>query len=249
MITRETYFDRVNAQKYMGSSQYKDFILCPAMAMAKINGEYKEEQTDAFLQGDYMDAHFEGTLDLFKAKHPELYQRNGNLYAKFQSIEDNISIIESDSKMNELCSGEQQVIMTGEIVGVPFKIMIDSLLPDRIVDRKCMKDFQDKWVDGEYVPWWKAYRYDIQAAIYQEIYYQNTGKRLPFELVAISKEKTPSKAWVHFTDDTLQSAIQEVRYHAPIFQAIKDGLIEPTACGECDWCKMNQTIDDVYEEV
>ena len=32
-------------------------------------------------------------------------------------------------------------LMTGEISGVPVKVKVDSLLPDKIVDLKVMKDF------------------------------------------------------------------------------------------------------------
>ena len=40
-------------------------------------------------------------------------------------------------------SGGTQAIMTGEIEGVPVKIKVDSLRPDRIVDMKIMRDMED----------------------------------------------------------------------------------------------------------
>lgn len=72
-LTNENYFSPEMQQKYMGVSQYKDFMDCPARAMATIRGEYKEEMTKAMTVGSYVDAYFEGTLDKFKEEHPEVF--------------------------------------------------------------------------------------------------------------------------------------------------------------------------------
>ena len=70
--------------------------------------------------------------------------------------------------------------MTGDIFGVPFKIKIDSYLPDKIVDLKIMRDFEPIYVEGKgRVSFIEAWGYDIQAGVYQEIVRQNTGKQLP----------------------------------------------------------------------
>ena len=247
-LTKHNYFSLENQKTYMGASQFKDFLKCPTRAMAIINGLYEEESTDAFTQGSYLDAYFEHTLDKFQEQHPEMFKKDGSLLLKYEKINELSQIIEADKLMKSKCTGRQQVVMTGEIAGVPFKIMIDSLKKDAIVDRKVMAGFKDKYIDGEWMPWWKAYGYHYQAAIYTEIARQN-GKELPFELVAISKEKTPDKAFVRFTKQTIDNALDEIKYYAPTFQAIKDGLIEPTACGQCDWCRINKKLIDTLEEV
>lgn len=235
-LCKENYFSKEASRTYMGSTQFKSFMECPAKAMAEIKGEYAFE-SDALIQGQYLDAHFEGNLDIFKAQHPELFKRNGDLLQKYESIVVAINMIESDKLMNYLCTGEQQKIFTGEIAGVPFKIMIDSLLPDRIVDRKYMKDFKDIWTDEGYKPWWAAHHYDWQAAIYQEIYRQNTGKKVPFELVAISKEKVPDKSWIRFSDKHLEECLDLIKLKAPEFQAMKEGIIDLPTCGKCEYCR------------
>ena len=67
-------------------------------------------------------------------------------------------------------AGEKQVIMTGKIADVPYKIKIDSYHPDKaIVDLKVVKDFEKLWNDAEkqkqsFIRYWG---YDIQGAIYQ----------------------------------------------------------------------------------
>ena len=80
--------------------------------------------------------------------------------------------------------------------------MIDCLHKDKIVDGKYMKDFADIWNGSERVPFYKYWGYDIQAAIYKEIYEQNTLEKLPFELACVSKEEEPDKFWGRFTDKT-----------------------------------------------
>ena len=235
-LTHENYHSIEANTEYMSTSQFKAFMECPARALAEIKGEYRKE-SDAFLQGQYLDAFFECNLQSFKAMHPEMLKRDGTLLQKFEKINDAIEAIKADETMFKLCTGEQQKIMTGVIGGVKFKIMIDSYHPDLTVDRKYMKDFSDAWKDGSYVPWWKAYGYDFQAAIYTEIRRQNEEKRVPFDLVAISKESVPDKAWVRFSDAYLRNILDIVECNAPLFQAMKDGLVPVKGCGECEYCR------------
>lgn len=237
ILTRENYHSLEANREYMGATQLKSFMECPARAMAELRGVYKKD-SDAFLAGHYLDAHFEGTLDIFRAQHPELFKKDGTLLQKYERINDCINAIETDDKMRMLCTGEQQKIMTGVIEGVKFKIMIDSYLPDLTIDRKLMADFKDKWSDGEYVPWWKVYRYDIQAAIYSEIRRQvEGGKMLPFDLVAVSKEPIPDKAWVRFTPEYMEHVLDEVKYELEKAQMVKFGIADETECGECEYCR------------
>lgn len=72
-LTAENYFSPEMQMEYMGVSQYKDFLDCPARALAIVKGEYKPEMTIPMLVGSYVDSYFEGTLDKFKAEHPEVF--------------------------------------------------------------------------------------------------------------------------------------------------------------------------------
>lgn len=251
LVTKENYFSDEVVEKFMDVSQFKDFMRCEKLALERIKGHFKLEG-DALIQGQFVDAHFEKNLNLFKEQHPEMFKRDGTLQSKFAILNDCIQTIEDDPTMRKLCKGEQQQVFTGEIKGVPFRIMIDSLLLDRIVDRKCMKDFKNVYneEEHEYQEWWKAYGYDIQAACYQFIYAQNTGRKLPFEIVAVSKEKVPDKRWIHFTNEYLEMIMNEVVLpNIERYQMIKEGLIEPTSCGTCDCCKSNIKIEQRYEEI
>lgn len=240
-LTRKNYHSIKANAAFMSTSQFKSFMECPARAVAEIKGEYVKE-SDAFLQGAFLDAYFEKRTDEFKTEHPEMFKKDGELKAQFEKVNEAIAVIEADPVMRKLCRGKQQKIMTGEIGGVPFKIMIDSLHKDLTVDRKYMKDFSDVWKDGEKMPWWKAYGYHYQAAIYQEIRHQNEGKRVPFDLVAVSKEAVPDKAWVRFSDEYLRNVLDIVECNAPLFKAMKDGLVEAKGCGECEYCRSKKRL-------
>lgn len=242
-LTRKNYYSPEASAEYMSASQFKAFMECPARALAEIRGEYRK-QTDALLQGQFLDAYFEKRTDEFRTEHPEMFKRDGELKSQFEKVNEAIAVIESDPVMHKLCHGKQQKIMTGVIGGVPFKIMIDSWHPDKTVDRKYMKDFSEIKRDGEYVQWWKAYGYQYQAAIYQEIRRQNDGKKKPFDLVAVGKETVPEKAWIRFSDEYLETVLEEVTHFAPLYKAMKDGLLEVTGCGECEYCRSKKRLTE-----
>lgn len=237
ILTRENYHSPEAKQLYMGASQFKDFAECEARALRNITAE--QEDKTAFMQGHYFDSLFEGNSDLWLAQNSKVvYKKTGGLYAEFETVQRAYDRVSQDPEFMRLSSGQQQVIMTGKIQGVPVKIMIDSLLPDEaMVDRKLMADFKDKWQNGEYVPWWKTYRYDIQAAIYSYIYEQNTGERLPFIFCAATKEKTTDYGIFKVTEETYQAALGEVMAYIEHFDDVKQGRVTANACGVCDYCK------------
>lgn len=244
MLTNENYFSSENQIKYMSVSQFKSFSSCPAATMAELSGSYEREKTTALLVGSYVDAHFEGTLDIFKAKNPALFRRDGTLKAEYINAEQMIGRVEQDELFMSFMSGEKQVIMTGEIEGVPVKIKIDSYHPDRmIVDLKCMKDFKPVYKPEQgRLSWVEAWEYDLQGAVYQEIVCQNTGKRLPFFLAAVTKEKEPDIEIIEIGQEYLDFQLERFRKNVQFFDAVKHGLIEPERCGRCDFCKATKIL-------
>lgn len=186
MLTSENYFSLENNMKYMGTSQFKAFQKCEAMALAEIKGEYVREKTPALLVGSYVDSHFEKTLDLFKAKNPSIFTAKGELKSEYKNAEYIIERLEKDKLFMRYMSGQKQVIQTGEIEGVLFKTKIDSYMPSEfITDLKIMKDFEGIWQDGIKLSFIEAWSYDIQASIYQYV----EGNKLPFIIAAATKEK------------------------------------------------------------
>ena len=245
-ITNETYFSPENAMRYMSASQFKSFRRCEFAALSEVLGDYHREVTDALLIGSFVDAHFEGTLDVFKAQHPEIFTRNGELKAQYRHAEYMIERAERDKLFMQYMSGEKQVIFVGEIAGVPFKIKVDSYHPDKaIVDLKCMKDFESVW-DPELsrrVHFIQHWGYDIQGTIYREIIRQNTGRTLPFFIAGITKEKPEPDLQIYWVPDrVLYEALGEVQSLAPRFAKLKAGELTPCRCGNCPWCRFTKVL-------
>ena len=242
ILTSSNYYSREAAREYMSVSQFKSFEVCQEMAMAEIEGKWERERTTALMVGSYVDAHFEGTLDVFRAQNPELFCRDGSLKAPYVGAEDIISRLERDALFMDYMSGQKQVIMVGEIAGVKVKIKVDVLHPERIVDLKIMRDFAPVWVDGARLPWFEAWRYDLQGAVYQEIVRQNTGTRLPFYIAAATKERVPDLDIIHIRQDILDFELERFSENVGTYDAIKRGLIPPERCGKCDWCKFSKVL-------
>lgn len=244
MLTNENYFSPENQMKYMGVSQFKAFEKCEAAALAELTGEYRREKTVSLLVGSYVDAHFEGTLDVFKAQNPEIFTKKGELKAEYRKAEEIIQRIERDPLFVTFLSGERQVIMTGEIEGVPVKIKIDSYHAGKmLVDLKIMKDFQPVYVPEQgRLSWIEAWGYDLQGAAYQEIVRQNTGDKLPFYLAAATKEKETDIDIIEIPQPYLDVSLEHFKENVIRYDGIKKGLFQPNRCEKCDYCKQTKVL-------
>ncbi len=250
-LTDGNYYSQEANREYMSVSQFKDFagtfgkLPCEFTALEKLEECWKEEETTALMVGSYVDSHFEGTLDKFKADHPSLFKKDGGLKADYVKANEIIARIERDEYFMRYMSGQKQVIMTGELFGAKWKIKIDSYIPDvAIVDLKVMSSItKPEWVrDLGYLSFVEYWGYDIQGAVYQEIVRQNTGKKLPFYIAAATKEKEPDIRIIHVTDNYLQAALSVVETNMPRILRVKNGEAEPDRCELCDCCRHNRVL-------
>lgn len=239
-LTESNYHSPEANQKYMSTSQFKSFMECEARTMAELRGEYIRSPTPSMLVGSYVDAYFSGTLDQFRLNHPEIFNRDGTLKAAYQQAEQIIRRIEQDELFMKYMAGQQQVIKTGKIAGIPFKIKIDSLhVKKAIVDLKIMRDFKPIYVAEQgRLTFIEAWKYDLQGAIYQAV----EGHKLPFIIAAATKEKEPDISLIEVSQNYLDTALEIVTREAPRFQAIKTGKIEPVRCEKCDWCRRTKKL-------
>lgn len=243
-VNRYNYFSQSNNLKYCGSSQFKQFMKCPAKAMAILNGEWEEGDSIALLVGSYVDAWFEGTLDEFKANHPQIFKKDGTLKAEYIHAEKIIQRVQKDELFMKYMSGRKQVIKVGEIEGVPFKIKIDSYHKGKaIVDLKVIKDFksifnEEKGVREPFILYWG---YDYQAAIYQAI----EGEKLPFYICAVTKEDDPDLEVIKIPQAWIDRAYEEIKNEVPMIAAVKRGEIEAERCGKCDYCRATKKLTRV----
>jgi len=250
-LNSSNYFSKEAMQEYFSVSQYKDFVGslgrkgCEAMALAKMRGEWEMEMTTPLLVGSYVDAHFEGTLDVFKAQHPEILKKDRSLLSTYVQADDIIARIERDPYFMKYMDGEKQRIFTGEIFGVKWKCKIDSLDPNvHITDLKIMREIRKAhWVrDYGHMSFIQFWGYDLQAAIYQEIVAQNIQATLPFFIAAASKEKVTDIEIIGFTQQELDDVLSTIEPNIKRIVQLKKGEVEPDRCGSCDYCKLTKVL-------
>lgn len=227
-LDQNNYYSPEANQQYFSVSQYKDFMQCEAMALAKIRGEYKPEMTRAMLTGSFVDSYFEGTLDQFMKEHPAVFTRKQELRSEFRKANEIIARIRSDELFMKFMSGEKQRIMTFDLFGVPWKMKMDSYLPGIcITDLKVVARFKS-------LPFW---RYDLQGAVYQAGVLINTDELLPFYLAVATKERTIDLDIFQIPDSTIDMALSEIERNIQHYADVKQGLVPPVYCGKCDYCK------------
>lgn len=257
-LTNDNYFSTEMNMKYLGASQFKSFQECEVMGLAIAKGEYVEKKTPALLVGSYVDAYFSNELDKFKQENPQIFKKDGTLLKDFEKANEIIKAIEDDPMMMKYLSGEHQVVMTGIIANVPFKIKVDSLLPYAIVDQKIMSSitelvwkYDEESKRNKQLNFIKAFGYDIQGAIYQKVVEQNVFEKLPFILAPTTKEEEPDKALIELDQELLDNALKLVESKAERYDLIKKGIIEPIGCGKCPMCRRLKKVSriDRYSEL
>ena len=247
-LTQRNYFSPKASREYMSVSQFKNFLKCPAAALAELNGEYTPERGRALVLGSFVDEMLTGTKksqDAFiEENRSELFKKNGDPYADVEQAMETVERVKKQPLMMHYLNGKHQVIMTGEIEGVPFKIKMDSYKPSEfIADLKYMASLRSPNLFTPMVEYWG---YDIQAACYQEIVYQNTGDRLPFFFTVATKEKPAHLAVGQISQWNIDKAMETVRANIVNFQKIKTGEIEADRCEDygCDFCTSTKIITE-----
>lgn len=243
-LTRANYYSQKADLQYFSVSQIKSFMDCPARTMAQLRGEWTPPNNKAMLIGSYVDAYFEGALDRFTAEHPELFKRDGTLRAEYEHANRMIERAERDSVFMQYMKGRKQVIRTGEIDGYPFKIRMDVLGRDRIVDLKTCRDFRPVYKPAQgRMSFVEAWGYTLQGAVYQAI--EGGGK--PFYIAAITKEDPPDIAVIHIGQHYMDAELAALRGQLMFYDAVKRGAVEAPRCGRCAWCKSTRVLDGPME--
>lgn len=260
-LSEDNYYTLEADKIYCSASQYLNIIGrpsipgCEARSMAILNGEYEEETTKAMLIGSILDCLWElndktleEKIQIIADKYPECISSRGATKGELKNeYKQAIQLYQRTLKDELFCqfmSGEKQVIMTGEIEGLPFKIKMDSYIPDvAIVDLKTTQDasrnFRKYIADsGNRETFYRAMGYDIQLAIYREIVRQNTGKTLRCYLACIDKNSHPLPQIIELTPKMLDDALASVKANIPTIKLLKSGEITSyVRCEECDYCR------------
>lgn len=227
-LNQSNYYSTEANKEYSSVSQFKDFMRCEAMALAKIDGTYKQPTTKALLVGSFVDAYFEGTLEQFISDNPAVFTRKNELRSEFRKANEIIARVQADPLFMRFMSGDKQKILTFSMFGVDWKMKMDSYLEDVcITDLKVVANFRT-------LPYW---RYDFQGAVYQKGVEIVCGKQLPFYLAAVTKERVIDLDIFQIPQSTLNLALQEIGENMERFRRVKAGEEPPQYCGKCDYCK------------
>ena len=253
ILTNTNYHGTEANSEYWSVSLFKAFDRCEAAGLASVRGQYEREMTDSLLFGSYVDAYFTDDKEYFIRQYGDLlYTKKGELYAKYKHADECIDVVEAQPLMMEFLKGQKQVIRTASMFGVDWKIKMDVYNGERIVDLKCVKDFDSIYKEGSgRVSWIEYWGYDIQGAIYQKVEQISSGrdKPLPFYIVAVTKEKIPDVAVIEIPQHVLDTALKIVEAKIDRYDLVKMGEIEPERCEKCQYCKETKilTAPSVFE--
>lgn len=256
-LNKSDYYSREANLHYMSVSQFKSFVPayggCEAAAMAELFGEYERPKKEAFIEGHFVHAWNEGTLDEFKANNPDLYSSRGatagQLKSNFQHCNKMIEVLENDPLVMKALGGQKEVIMTAELFGIPWKIMVDSYQPNVgiFADLKALKEIEGKWWNKEaqaYENFIDHYGYNLQMAIYAEVEKRATGrdKWLLPHMVVVTKQDPPDHEIIYFDYDAIENGLRIVSNHIERVKAVKNGQAEPMRCEKCEYCRETKKI-------
>lgn len=251
-LNKHNYFSLEADKEYFSVSQFKAFKECEAKVIAKLNGEWKEKENEAFLLGSYVHAWSEGTLKEFKNENPQLFKKDGTLYAKYELGDKMISALANDLLVERVREGQKEVIITAELFGAKWKCMMDIYNPSRKVfaDIKTTRSIHQKyWNEYEGIKqnFIQYYDYLLQMAIYAEIERLNRGEEDYFQphIIAVDKQDPPDKAVIFVGTDFIKHKLLEVEVLLPRFIKVKNGEEKPIGCGQCDYCRSVKQLDSI----
>ena len=266
-LTDSNYYTNEADQMYCSASQYKNFMGCPIKpgceerTLKMINGEYEEETTKALLMGSILDALWENDdpeyiLERFPDCVSSRGATKGQLKAEYQNVLQMYQRTLKEEKFCQYMSGDKQTIMTGEIEGLPFKIKIDSFIEGKaITDLKSTQTLDRNFRyyipdSGERLPFYLAYGYDIQMAIYREIVRQNTGDTLNCYLAAVDKKPHPICDVIELPQKMLDETLERIKMNCETIIMLKNGEVKPTRCenSECDYCRDTHKCEVISTE-
>lgn len=265
ILTADNYYSSKADREFMSCSQYQDFLRCEAAAMAKLYSGYKPKQSEALIVGNYLHTALESEAahnafcqehfdDIYKTK---VDKKTGEIiptgkYAPYSKADEMLAALRADPLIRQLIDepGENEVIMTGTLFGVKWKIRLDKYIPEKriIVDWKTAADLTRTEYDpatGERGSFLEFLGYLMRAAVYSEIEKQNagSGEDPKFIIAAVTKQDPPDKG-VYLLNhrQRYDMELENVRGHMERIRQVKSGQVKPKRCGCCEYCRMTKRL-------
>ena len=264
-LTQENYYQD---KEYLSYSRMKQFLKCPAHALAVEGGAWTESRDETpLLLGNYVHSYFES-----QEAHEAFLKENGDkliskagktkgqLKKDFLIGDSMIASLKDDPSFNRLYHGsptekvEKEMIVYGEIEGVPFKGKLDSvnLTQGYFADLKTMKSIYDMEWNAELrrkVPTAVnnilGFGYHSQLAIYRDLLKQMTGDEFRPIIVAVSKEEVPDKEVIRIDEEWLEEGLEKVKETIKEVWDVIQHKVEPKGCGHCDYCRSQKKLNSI----
>ena len=264
-LTQENYYQDTSRLSY---SRYKRYKQCQAKAYAVDNGIWVEERDETpLLLGNYVHSYFENpeAHEKFMAENgnkllAKTGKNKGNLKSDFIIGDKMIESLKDDDGFNRLYHGyssdkvEKEMIVCGEIEGVPVKGKLDSVNLSRgyFVDLKTMKSiYSEEWNADlrKRVPAAVNnilnFGYHGQLGLYRELLGQMTDKEFRPLIVAVSKENVPDKDILKIDEDWLVEGLGNLKADIVEVWNVIQGKQKPKKCGRCDYCRSQKKLNAV----
>lgn len=246
VLTHENYYSLEANREFLSVSNIKVFMSCEAKSLAYLNEEIgRDEEKEAFLLGKYVHSWNEGkeAHQKFKEENPQIFssqgKTKGQLKANFKQAELMIKALEKDRYCKRFLEGQKEVIIQGEIFGVKFKGMVDSLNVDHKIfsDLKTTQDIHKKFGGLNFI---ENYQYDLQMSVYQELLYQQFGEKFMPYIVAVEKQSVPGTAIIRIPQYVLDRKMEDLEIILDRYKKVISGEEQPTSCGRCNYCKQHK---------
>jgi len=260
-LTHDNYHSIEADQEYMSWHQLLAWRKCPRAELERQRGTWVAPDKECYIIGRYVETAIL-TPDLFPEfvkQHSGWIMTGKKERAAFVRASQMVDRIKRDSMAVDLLTrGEHQVILTGEIGGLPWRGMVDVLHPEAgfVVDLKTADDFDPVWESvtdpdsgfrrNRQFAWYS--RYWGQLAVYQELARQNYPLNGGFDciIVGVSKEDPPGLQALQLgSSERLYRELIAAVNAVAVFQEYKIGAEEAPACGRCAWCRANMPMEVV----
>lgn len=245
-LNEKNYHSEQSARAYLSASSIKHAKKCEYSFLHP----QRKEPKSAFIAGHLFELLVtddkKGLEELYEC-HPEMVSSQGKTKGQLKTEFRDASTCSDRVRKQEFIrslidSANKQMILTGQILGEPVRMMCDLVYDDWIIDLKTAKDFKRVWSDEHesYVEWWQGWNYPMQLWIYKEIARQNGIKINHTGLIGVSKSNYDISC-IEFSNEVMKQAKADVLYVVDRIKKIRSGD-EPYRCEKCPVCIKSKEI-------
>jgi hypothetical protein len=255
-LTESNYYSIEADRELMSNSQFSAWRECEEQEYERIFHGWKKPPSTPDLVGQFFHAAFEGEEAFAKFQDDnaeEIIAKSGKNVgqpkAEYRTAFKMIDVAKNDPMIHYAMTGQKEVIIVANWLGIPWKIRIDNLNRDGgyMADLKSCKDlYHREWSEeaGRKVHFIEHYGYLRQFGIYSQIESIDAGRDswLDFFGVFVSKQEQPDKIVLAFNPETLRDHLDYVEKQLPRVLAVKSGKERPRRCERCLYCRETKQL-------